>query len=65
MRPKFLDQPFFHQRAPRSAQSRADYASPVVIHTRRSILDRVPTLVLAIITVAACAATGLILAWRG
>ena len=34
MRPKFLDQPYFSQRTPRTDSSQVDYASPVVINTR-------------------------------
>jgi len=64
MRPRFLDQPFFSQRTPRSGHTRAEYASPVTIYTT-PWWRRLPDWLVAIITVAACAATGCILAWRG
>ncbi len=60
-RPNFLDQPFFHQCAPRSVQSRAEYASPVVIHTRTRALERLGTVAL----LAVFAGIGMLLAWRG
>lgn len=63
MRPKFLDQPIFSQRTPRVNQSRADYASPVVINTRSRW--RMPDLVVAIVLVVVCAGIGVMLGWRG
>lgn len=63
MRPKFLDQPHFHQRAPRSHQSRADYANPVVINTRTRW--HLPDWLRAAALVAVCAGLGIMLAWRG
>jgi hypothetical protein len=65
MRPRFLDQPFFSQCAPRALQSRADYASPVVIHTTpwwRRLPDE---LVAACLVLAIFAFVGAALAWRG
>jgi hypothetical protein len=63
-RPKFLDQPYFSQRVPRTHQSRADYASPVTYHTT-PWWRRIPDLAYAIGVVGACACIGLMLAWRG
>lgn len=63
MRPRFLDQPFFHQRTPRTNQSPADYASPVVIHTRTRwhAADYLRWAGL----LGSVAFLGLLLAWRG
>jgi hypothetical protein len=64
MRPNFLTNPRARWvQALRRHQSATDYACPVVIHTRSRW--RLSDIAVIVLTLVACVATGVILAWRG
>ncbi len=52
-----------HLETRRTSQTPAEYASPVVIHTRTRW--RMPDWLVAVALVAVCAGIGVMLAWRG
>lgn len=59
----FLDQPLSHLGARRTSRDSADLANP--FRSFDTLPSHIPSLVWAIVTVAACAGIGLLLAWRG